>query len=90
MTEHDAYRIEMAERTVARTLRSLGYGRDEMDEIKTDSMGRLTRLAKETMENNPVEGTVCCLLSAAAERLARDGIRLNFAVRKDDIRVSVA
>lgn len=90
MTEKDSVRIEMAERTVAKTLRNLGYGRDDMDEIRTDSMSRLTRLTKETMQNNPVEGTVCCLLSATAERLARDGIRLIFAIRKDDISVSVA
>ena len=90
MTENQKLRIEMAERTVADTLRRLGYGRDDMDEIRRDSEGRIAALARETMENSPVEGTVCCLLCAAADHLASHGIRLRFAVLRDDISVSVA
>ena len=88
MPESDAIRIEMAEREVARTLRTLGYSRDTMSEIRKDSVKRKVKLVGNAGPSADI--VLCCLFGATQDRLKEDGIRFSYAIRKDDFVTSVA
>ena len=88
MPESDAIRIEMAERSVAKTLRMLGYSRDTMSEIREDSVKRKVTLVGNA--GTTADIVLCCLFGATQDRLREDGIRSSYAIRKDDFVTSVA